>query len=87
MSESDASLAGRKDTALGGAELATRQDIRLTLRRIAGGARLVGLAWMLVLVLVALARDPLPDPAFAWALAGASVVWGLATSFDQLRRH
>ena len=42
---------------------------------------------MLVLVLVALARDPLPDPAFAWALAGASVVWGLATSFDQLRRQ
>lgn len=42
---------------------------------------------MLVLVLVALARDPLPDPAFAWALAVASVVWGLATSLDQMRRH
>jgi signal transduction histidine kinase len=40
---------------------------------------------MLVLVLVALARDPLPDPAFAWALAGASVIWGLVTGFDQLR--
>ena len=42
---------------------------------------------MLVLVLVALARDPLPDPAFAWALAVASVVWGLVTSLDQMRRH
>ena len=77
MSESDRpSLAGP-----------VRQDIRLTLRRIAGGARLVGLAWMLVLVLVALAREPLPNPGFAWALAGAAVVWGLLTGLDQLRSH
>lgn len=65
----------------------SRQDVRLTLRRIAAGARLVGLAWMLVLVLVAIARDPLPYPAFAWVLAGAAVIWGLATSIDQLRGH
>jgi signal transduction histidine kinase len=39
---------------------------------------------MLVLVLVALARDPMPHPAFAWALAGASVIWALVTSFDQV---
>ncbi len=64
-----------------------RQDIRLTLRRIAGGARVVGLAWMLVLVLVALAREHLPNPGVAWALAGAAVVWGLLTGFDQLRSH
>ena len=64
---------------------AAKQDIRLTLRRIAGGARLVGLAWMLVLVLVALAREPLPDPRYAWALASAALAWGLVTGLDQLR--
>lgn len=42
---------------------------------------------MLTLVLVALARDPLPDPGFAWALAGASVIWALVTSFDQVGGH
>jgi len=61
------------------------QDIRLTLRRIAGGARLVGLAWMLVLVLVALGRDALTRPGFGWVLAVATVIWGLATGLDQLQ--
>jgi signal transduction histidine kinase len=42
---------------------------------------------MLVLVLVALFREQLPHPAFGWALAAASVIWGLATGFDQLRGH
>lgn len=47
----------------------------------------MGLAWMLVLVLVALVRDPLPDPAFGWGLAAAAVAWGMATGLDQLRGH
>ena len=61
------------------------QDIRLTLRRIAGGARLVGLGWMLVLVLVAIARAPMPNPAYAWALAAGAASWALITGLDQLR--
>jgi signal transduction histidine kinase len=47
----------------------------------------VGLAWMLTLVLVALAREPLPNPAFGWGLASAAVAWGLVTGLDQLRGH
>jgi signal transduction histidine kinase len=69
----------------GDAKPVAKPDIRLTLRRIAGGARLVGLGWMLALVLVALIRDPLPNPVFAWVLAAAAVVWGLLTGADQLR--
>jgi len=45
---------------------------------------LIGLGWMLALVLLALAREPLPHPGFAWALAGAAVIWGLFTGLDQL---
>ena len=81
MSESDAS---DKSRTWAEATLVATPDIRLTLRRIAGGARLVGLGWMLALVLLALARGPLPHPGFAWALAGAAVVWGLFTGLDQL---
>ena len=83
MSESEAT--GSESRTWGDGTPGVTQDIRLTLRRIAGGARLVGLGWMLALVLVALARQPLSDPAFAWVLAGAAVVWGFVTSFDQLR--
>ena len=47
----------------------------------------MGLAWMLILVLVALVREPLPNPAYGWGLASAAVGWGLVTGLDQLRGH
>lgn len=38
---------------------------------------------MLVLVLVALAREALPVPAFGWNLAVGAVIWMVATGLDQ----
>ena len=40
---------------------------------------------MLALVMVALVREPLPNPVPAWVLAAAAVIWGFLTSLDQLR--
>lgn len=61
-------------------------ETSLTIRRIAGGARLIGLGWMLTLVLVALARDGLERrPAVGWLLVGLASLWLLVTAFDQVR--
>jgi signal transduction histidine kinase len=64
-----------------------QEDIGLTIRRIAGGARLIGLGWMLVLVLVALARQGLERPAVGWLLAGGSLTWGVLSGLDHLRKR
>ena len=47
----------------------------------------MGLAWMLVLVLVALARNALPVPVFGWGLASAALAWAIVTGLDQFRSH
>ncbi|MGH8924841.1 MAG: sensor histidine kinase [Acidimicrobiia bacterium] len=59
--------------------------VAFTIRRIAGGARLIGLAWMMVLVIVALARDAMSRPGVGWALVGLSAVWVLVAIVDQLQ--
>ena len=70
-------------------ELAERKQfgppVAFTIRRIAGGARLIGLAWMMVLVLVALARDVLTRPGVGWILVGLSAGWTLVAAIDQVR--
>ena len=59
--------------------------VAFTIRRIAGGARLIGLAWMIVLVMVALARDAMTRPGVAWTLVGFSAFWAVVAALDQLR--
>lgn len=59
--------------------------VAFTIRRIAGGARLLGLGWMLVLVLVALARDAMPRPAIGWTLVALSALWAVVAGVDQLQ--
>lgn len=59
--------------------------VAFTIRRIAGGARLIGLAWMIVLVMVALARDAMTRPGVAWTLVGFSGFWAVVAALDQLR--
>lgn len=62
-------------------------SIGLTIRRVAGGARLVGLAWMLTLVLISLIRgDDVGRPAVAWVLVAATLIWGTLMATYQLRR-
>jgi signal transduction histidine kinase len=50
-------------------------ETSVTIHRIAGGARLIGLGWMLTLVLVAIARDGLRQPVIGWWLVGLSAAW------------
>jgi signal transduction histidine kinase len=59
--------------------------VAFTIRRIAGGARLIGLAWMMVLVVVALARDAMTRPGVGWTLVGLSAAWAIVAGIDQLR--
>ena len=59
--------------------------VAFTIRRIAGGARLIGLVWMMVLVVVALARDAMTRPGVGWALVGLSAFWGVVAAIDQVR--
>ncbi|MGH8958067.1 MAG: sensor histidine kinase [Acidimicrobiia bacterium] len=59
--------------------------VAFTIRRIAGGARLIGLAWMMVLVIVALARDAMTRPGVGWTLFGLSAAWAIVAGLDQLR--
>ncbi|HJU80460.1 MAG TPA: hypothetical protein VJ796_01810 [Acidimicrobiia bacterium] len=59
--------------------------VAFTIRRIAGGARLIGLAWMMVLVMVALARDAMGRPGVGWVLVGLSAVWAVVAAIDQVR--
>ncbi|HEY7582608.1 MAG TPA: hypothetical protein VIB78_03195 [Acidimicrobiia bacterium] len=59
--------------------------VAFTIRRIAGGARLIGLAWMMVLVMVALARDAMARPGVGWVLVGLSAVWAVVAAIDQVR--
>jgi signal transduction histidine kinase len=62
-------------------------DIAPTIRRIAGGARLIGLGWMLTLVLVALLRGDLDQPQYGWWLVGLSAFWLAISVVDQFRRR
>ena len=73
MSESDDPLGG-----------VAQPGISLTIRRVAGGARLVGLAWMLTLVLIALIRGGLEHPSVGWVLVAATLVWGILMASRQL---
>ena len=59
--------------------------VAFTIRRIAGGARLIGLAWMMVLVVVALARNAMTRPGVGWTLFGLSAAWAIVAGIDQLR--
>ncbi|HEY7565366.1 MAG TPA: ATP-binding protein [Acidimicrobiia bacterium] len=63
---------------------APQPAIGLTIRRVAGGARLVGLAWMLTLVLIALVRDDVGRPFVAWSLVIAATIWGAVMVAHQL---
>lgn len=63
----------------------SESETSLTIRRITGGARLIGLGWLLTLVLVALAREGLSRPAVGWAVAAAAAVWFAVTAFHQFR--
>ncbi|HJQ96163.1 MAG TPA: hypothetical protein VJ935_10725 [Acidimicrobiia bacterium] len=59
--------------------------VAYTIRRISGGARLIGLAWMMVLVMVALARDAMTNPEVGWSLVVLSAVWAGVTGVDQMQ--
>lgn len=65
-------------------EATVQPGIGLTIRRVAGGARLVGLAWMLTLVLIALARGGLERPVVGWFLVAATLAWGIPMAGRQL---
>ncbi len=66
--------------------LADGDDLEVAFRRIALGARLVGLGWMTVLVVLALASGTLVRPVHGWILGGAAVAWGLASLAGARRR-
>jgi signal transduction histidine kinase len=60
--------------------------VAYTIRRIAGGARLIGLGWMMALVVVALVRgDAMSRPSVGWILVGTSAVWTVVAGLDQLQ--
>lgn len=61
--------------------------ITYTIRRISGGARLIGLAWMLTLVVVASVREELEHPRIGWILAGLALAWGIVAVQEQLRHR
>lgn len=66
--------------------LVTADDLEVAFRRIALGARLVGLGWMVALVLLALVVDGLGRSVPAWVLLAAAVVWGLGSVAVARRR-
>ena len=66
--------------------LGAADDLELAFRRIALGARLVGLAWMALLIGLALGTGRLSRPVPAWTLLAAAVVWGVASAFTARHR-
>lgn len=66
--------------------LVDRDDLEVAFRRIALGARLVGLAWMAVLTALALASAGLARPVHGWALVAAAVAWGSVSVIGARRR-
>ncbi|MGH8875237.1 MAG: hypothetical protein ACRDVM_08315, partial [Acidimicrobiia bacterium] len=61
-------------------------DVDLTLRRIAVGARLVGVGWLWLLAAVALGNGRMALPSTVVILMAAVAIWGGLTVVAQLRR-
>lgn len=60
-------------------------DVEETLRRVAVGARLVGVAWLVLLSLLTLARLAVPRPNLVLALVATVVVWGMVATLADRR--
>ncbi len=59
------------------------EDLELTFRRIAFGARLFGLAWMAVLAIVTLAQGGVPRPWVVLVAVAAAAIWSMVSAATQ----